>query len=104
MSPIVINAVAFQEDGLWIAQCLEYDFVGCAETLDELPDEFLGQVTDQIEADLEAGHEPFFGFKPAPQRYWALFAAARAVSKPLKPRKDDLAHPQVQTQLFPVAA
>jgi hypothetical protein len=111
MTPIKINAVAFQEDGLWIACCLEYNFVSCAETLEGLANELFRQVIGQIEADLEAGHEPFFGYKPAPQEYWDMFAAAKAVTKPIKPRKSvsqrwrefrDRA--KVETQLFPIAA
>jgi hypothetical protein len=108
---IRINAVAFREDGMWVAQCLEYNFASCAETLEELANELLRQVLDQIEADSEAGHEPFFGYKPAPEKFWDMFTAAKAVSKPIKPRKTLLqflrglmARPKVETQLFPILA
>jgi hypothetical protein len=108
---IKINAIAFREDGMWVAQCLEYNFGSCAETLEELADELLRQVLDQIEADREAGHEPFYGYKPAPKKFWDMFTAVKAVSKPIKPRKTVLqflrgftARPKVETQLFPIAA
>ena len=108
---IRVNAVAFQEDGMWVARCLEYNFASCAETLEELPNELLRQILDQIEADSEAGHEPFFGYKAAPQEYWDMFTAAKAVSKPIKPRKTVgqflrgfTARPKVEAQLFPILA
>ena len=111
MNPITINAVAFQADGMWIAHCLEYNFVSCAETLEKLPDELLRQIIHQIEADSAAGRDPFFGYKPAPQKYWDMFAAAKAVSKPIKPRKsisqrwrEIRDHARVETQVIPIAA
>jgi hypothetical protein len=86
-SVISITAVVYQENGLWIAHCLEKSFVSCAQRLEDLPNELLYQIHDQIEADLAAGQEPFSGFEPAPRKYWEMWEAARAVSKPLKPRK-----------------
>ncbi len=100
MPRITINAVAFRQNGLWVAQCLEYNLVSCAESLEELPNELLDQILGQIEADTESGHEPFWAFKPAPQRYWDMFAKAK-VSQPLKPRQ---AVPAVDAQLFPMPA
>jgi hypothetical protein len=108
---VSINAVVYQENGRWIAHCLEYDFVSCAEKLDDLPNELLYQIIDQIEGDVEAGHEPFFGFKPAPRKYWEMWEAVRAVSKPIKPRKslslrwrELVERSKIEALLFPVAA
>ena len=46
MPPITLNAVAFHQDGLWVAQCLEYNLVSCAERLEDghgiRPQAFLG--------------------------------------------------------------
>jgi hypothetical protein len=104
MDPIVINAVAFQADGMWIAQCLEYNFVSCAATRDELPGALMRQVLGQIELDLEDGHEPFFEFKPAPAKYWQLFEEAKRQSAPIRKWSESPEHTRVETQLFPVAA
>jgi len=109
MNPFVIRAVAFQEDGMWVARCIDYNFASCAETLDELADELLRQVLDQIEADRDAGQEPFFGYKAAPKKYWDMFAAAEAVSRPIEnrkrlPQRDPRQPAKVETQLIPVAA
>ncbi len=77
MEPITLNALVFQEEGLWVAQCLEHDLVSCAETLQELPGELERQVRGVVAADLEAGRRPFAAFEPAPPRYWALFDSIR---------------------------
>jgi hypothetical protein len=114
MNPRVlnINAVAFQKDGMWIAHCLEFSLVSYAETLEALPEELLLQVMAQVETDIEAGREPFHGFKRAPQRYWDLFEAAQAISTvPIRPKKslglrwrELVERAKIETQLFPVAA
>ena len=98
--PIFINAIAFQEDGMWIAQCLEYNLVSCAETLQELPGELMRQVRSQIEADQRAGEAPFFGYKPAGPRYWAMYEEARLRSMPILPEESV---PSVKAQLFRAA-
>ena len=87
MGPITVNAVAFRAEGLWIAQCLEYNLASYTETLEELPDELLQQLVSQIKLDTEAGLTPFANFKPAPARYWKMYEAARAKSAPLRPKK-----------------
>ena len=101
MGPIIINAIVLQEDGMWIAQCLEYNLVSCAETLAELPGELMRQVKSQIEADESAGKRPFFAYKPAAPKYWAMFEEAKLRSTPILPAQSV---PSVQAQLFQVAA
>lgn len=71
-----IRAVVFREGDWWIAQCLEYDFVSAAETLEELPDQLLQQLRTQIEISQESGVEPFAGFPKAPARFWRMYEAA----------------------------
>lgn len=107
-----LNAVVFWEDGMWVAQCLEYDLVSCAETIDEIPNELWRQVVSQREVDKDAGREPFAGFKPAPQKYWAMYENAKSRSKPMKPAKSisqllrELLRRErrVDARLFPVAS
>jgi len=84
MDPITINAIVLREDGMWIAQCLEFNFVSFAASLEELPQVFVQQVADQIEADLEAGQSPFFGYRPAPRECWDRFEEIRRSSKPIQ--------------------
>jgi hypothetical protein len=107
---ISVNAVVYQENGMWIAHCLEYSFVSCAEKLEDLPNELLYQMLDQIEVNLKAGQQPFFGFKPAPRKYWEMWEAAKAISEPLKPHKslslrwrEFVERLKIEAKLFPVA-
>jgi hypothetical protein len=104
MDPLVINAVAFQSNGLWVAQCLEYNFVSCASTKEDLPGALMRQVLAQIESDIEDGNEPFFEFQPAPAKYWELLEKAKKQSNPIKKHFDSPQHQSVETQLFPLAA
>ena len=104
MDPIVINAVVFQESGMWIAHCLEYDFVSFTEKRDELPHVLMKCIVAQINADLEYGHEPFFGFKPAPAKYWEMFEKAKLQSKPICKSASVPERNRVEAQLFPIAA
>ncbi|HKI04979.1 MAG TPA: hypothetical protein VKK31_23575 [Thermoanaerobaculia bacterium] len=87
MSRITINAVAFQKGSLWIAQCLEYDLVSCAETPEELLEELVGQLEALVEFNLTARQHPFEGYSPAPEKYWRLFEETKAKATPVQPRK-----------------
>ncbi len=101
MDPITLNAVIFEEEGIWIAQCLEYNLVSCAETLNELPGELMRQVRTQIEADQRAGNAPFFAYQPAAPRFWAMYDEAKLRSVPILPEESI---PSVRAQLFQIAA
>ena len=108
MSAITIKAIVFSQDGMWVAQCLDYNFVSCAEAWDELPAELLRQLRAQVEADLEAGKQPFHGYKPAPEKYWTLYNEVRARQRALRPRKGILERVRefvgnrIEAELFPV--
>lgn len=95
MDRITINAVVFRQNGLWVAQCLEYDFVSCAEELEDLPRELMEQIRVQMTLDLEAGHQPFAYFDKAPDKYWEMFE--RASGAPRLPETRSL--PQVEAHL-----
>ncbi len=87
MQRITVNALVFHEQGMWVAQCLEYDLVSCAETLEELPGELLRQLRAVEAIDRAAGPPPFSAFKPAPAEHWALFERVKR-SKPItSPKK-----------------
>lgn len=87
MNRISVNAVVFEKDGIWIAQCLEFNFVSCSDTLEELPEGLLRQMLAQIEADAELGQKPFANFGPAPAKYWEMFEQAKSRTAPIKPKK-----------------
>jgi len=95
MDRITINAVVFRQDGLWVAQCLEYDFVSCAEELEDLPGELMEQIQVQMALEVEAGQQPFADFGRAPDKYWEMFE--RASGNPRLPEPRSLS--QVDTHL-----
>jgi hypothetical protein len=103
MDPIIINAVIVQRDGMWVAQCLEYNFVSCAGTMDDLPRALLQQVVAQIQIDVADGHEPFFEFQPAPAKYWDMYEKARLQSEPIRKTCSLPERKSVETQLYPLA-
>ena len=96
MDRITINAVVFRQDGLWVAQCLEYNLVSCAEELEELPGELMRQIQGQVRVDLRDGKEPFADFRKAPAKYWEMFE--RASRDPRLPEPPAL--PQVEAHLL----
>ena len=54
----------------YVAQCLEYDIVAQAETLNDLQCAFMQLLATNIVLALERGIEPLSNIKPAPQAYW----------------------------------
>jgi hypothetical protein len=84
--PITVTAVVFQEDEFWIAQCLEYDIVSFAETIEGLRRELLGQLGAVVALDREEGRPPFTGFKRAPEKYWRIYEELRASVEPIRPK------------------
>lgn len=104
MDALVINAIAFEEDGMWVAQCLEFDFVSFARTKEDLPRILVQQVLAQIEIDSEDGNAPFFEFKPAPAKYWGWFEEVRTRATPISESFAASPVQRVETQLFSLAA
>jgi len=84
--PITVTAVVFQRDDRWIAQCLEYDIVSFAATVDDLRRELLGQLEAVIVLDRKEGLAPFTGFKRAPEKYWRMYEGLKASVKPIAPK------------------
>jgi hypothetical protein len=76
MDPLTIRAVAFQRDGRWIAQCLEYDLCTSAKDQKELARKLASQLHLQIKLDRSNGKEPFQDFRRAPQTFWSMYLAS----------------------------
>lgn len=106
--PITVTAVVFQEDGFWIAQCLEYDIVSFAETLEALQRRLPEQLEAVVLMDKKEGLTPFSGFKRAPEKYWRMYEELRPRVEPIKPKvsfsqrvRDWFTPPSVETLLIP---
>lgn len=109
--PITITAVVFEQDGFWIAQCLEYDIVSFAETLDALHRRLPEQLEAVFLLDKKEGRLPFSGFKRAPEKYWRMYEELRPSVEPIKPKvsfsqrvRDWFAPPPVETLFIPAHA
>src|SRR5256885_1188889 len=71
-----LRIVAFQKDGNWVAQCLEYDIAAHAADLDTV----LLRIDDTLIAEAEYTNErhgaAFKGIDPAPKLYEVLWDRA----------------------------
>jgi hypothetical protein len=72
-----IRAVVFQE-GEWLcAQCLQYDFVVQAKTLQQLSRALQLFIVGHIAVRLRHKQRPFNGLPRAHEKYWAMFRRSR---------------------------
>ncbi len=76
-SPFNISVLLLQEGEWWSAQCLEYDIAAQAKTLPEMRNELERVLLLHVVLALEEGREPFSEIRPAPKKYWDMFAAAK---------------------------
>lgn len=72
----VFHAVLFEDRGWWVAQCLERNLTASSKDPRELHKKLETVLRVQIEADREAGVEPFSTLPQAPRRFWKLFQSA----------------------------
>lgn len=85
----MFHVVFFEEEGWWIAQCLERNLVASARDPRELKRKLDAVIRVQIEADRSAGVEPFSQLPQAPRRFWQMFQSAQ----PWKLDNDDVETP-----------
>ncbi|MEP7009491.1 MAG: hypothetical protein ABJC13_04135 [Acidobacteriota bacterium] len=92
-----IRAVAFRSGDWWVAQCLEYRIATQSRRLEDLPYELDRLLKVQIAASLEMGIEPFYGFSPAPRKYWEMYEKATSRVEPVRKREQE--GPQFETRI-----
>lgn len=97
-----IRAVAFRRNDWWIVHCLEHHFVTQVRRLEDLAPELHRLLTLQIVACQQRGIEPFFGFSPAPRKYWEMYERAETRLMPAPGQQSSsevgLACPDVETE------
>lgn len=76
MTTLEIRAIALQEDGWWVAQCLEYDIATQARTLVDLERDLLQMIETHILIGRERGRPPFENIGRAPDRFWKMWDEA----------------------------
>jgi hypothetical protein len=82
---VEVNVVAFEEGGVWVAQCLEYDIAAFAKSLTELPRALERAVAANLCANADLGRVALEGIPSAPAHYRELFERAELDLKPTKP-------------------
>ena len=102
MDPLRIRTVVFKEGNWWIIQGLDYDFVALARRLEDVPGEIRRFLAVLFAASVQLGVQPFYGYAPAPRRYWRMYEQAQPWSEPMPAIElpDDLgSSPVVDTRL-----
>lgn len=67
------HVLYFKDRGWWVAQCLERNLSTASRNPQELPSKLEAILRVQVEADQEAGIEPFSALPQAPRRFWQMF-------------------------------
>jgi predicted RNase H-like HicB family nuclease len=67
------SVLLVQEDGDWVAQCLEYDVAAQGNSISEAKEALAQTIAGQIVVALEHEEQPFQGIPPAPKEYWDKF-------------------------------
>jgi hypothetical protein len=91
----LFHVVFFQDMGWWVAQCLERNLVAASRDHKDLLRKLETVLRVQIEADQEAGVEPFSNLPQAPRRFWQMFQSA----EPWEP-SEMAAEPPVSTPVW----
>ena len=79
-----LNVLILQEEGWWVAQCLEYDIVAQAKTKELAQSEFLNVFCGRIEIAQELGIDPFEDVPPPPSYYRRLAFVAQQSQKEMR--------------------
>ncbi|MBV8449933.1 MAG: hypothetical protein JO124_18295 [Hyphomicrobiales bacterium] len=78
-----MRAVAFEEDGVWVVQGIEYDICTHAKEAAEVPQAFYRAVIENICITQHLGRRPLEGIKPAPKRFREMFERAESRLMPV---------------------
>ena len=77
---IRVRVLVFKDDGLWVAQCLEYDIGAQAANLDTLHDRMMVVFKAELKESVERHGKPFAGIDKAPERFHKMWGhRARSV-------------------------
>lgn len=75
-----LRIVFYQEDGGWIAHCLEFDLMGDGPTQQDAMKELAEAIFLQIEASVEHNNAANL-FNPAEGKFFEMFAAGKDVTR-----------------------
>jgi hypothetical protein len=85
-----LQIVVYKADEWWIIRGLDREFVTVTRTLEEVPGEIRRFLDVLMAASQQTGVEPFFGYTPAPRRYWEMYERAQPWTVAFPPVPEDL--------------
>jgi hypothetical protein len=68
-----IRVIVFYDEGLWVAQCLEYDIGAQAQDVDTLMARFDVTMKAEIKESIARHGRPLAGIAPAPERFHRMW-------------------------------
>jgi predicted RNase H-like HicB family nuclease len=77
---VPIRVVFYQDEGVWVAHCLEFDLLGDGPSRAEALHKLSQAIRLQVEATLDYGN-PANLFSPADGEYFRMFAAGEDVAE-----------------------
>jgi hypothetical protein len=81
-----LRVIVFQDDGLWVAQCLEHDIGAQADDFDTLMTRLEVTVKAELKESIEKNGKPFAGIDPAPERFQHMWERrARSIEMTIPP-------------------
>lgn len=79
-----LKVLVLQENGFYVAQCLNFDIAAQGKNFEELEKNFADTVMSHIVLALEFDEEPFECLKPTPEFYKNIYKKAQPIQKSLK--------------------
>lgn len=95
-----LKVLFFKENGLWIAQCLDFDIAAQGSSMDLAVLRFIRTFMVQVELDLACKREPLTYVPKAPERFWEQWRSEH--SFPLADLTARLPHPPSELAPWPV--
>lgn|SRR4051812_25985735 len=68
-----LRILMFQDNGTWVAQCLEFDIGAQADDIDTLNDRLVVTLKAELKESIERTGKPFEGIEPAPERFQIMW-------------------------------
>ena len=82
-----LRVVVFQEEGYWIAQCIEYDIGAQGKTYRDMAEHFALALTLELGESTNRHGEPFAGIDPAPAYFQRLWEQRSSTLMPIRDAK-----------------
>ena len=79
-----LRVVVFQEDGHWIAQCIEYDIGAQGKTYRDMAEHFALALALELEESTNRYGKPFAGIDPAPAYFHKMWEHRSSTLTPIE--------------------